>query len=247
MISKNKIKLIHSLESKKQRAEQRLFVAEGVKCISELMDHYSCRYLAATAAVLDSRLWRADEITEATQEDIRRASLLQNPQDAVALFELPDSTVLVDSLDQELVLVLDHIQDPGNMGTIIRLANWFGIQHIVCSLNTVDLYNPKIVQASMGALSGVHVYYTDIISLLQSYPNAPIYGTFLEGDTIYQQPLSSHGFIIMGNEGNGIGDKTAALVNKKLYIPSFMSDPTGVESLNVATAAAIILSEFRRR
>ncbi len=152
------------------------------------------------------------------------------------------------STKQELCIVLDTIQDPGNLGTIIRLANWFGIKNIICSTTTADVYSPKVIQATMGSLSGIDIYYTDLCEYLAALPtNTPIYGTFLDGSNIYTTPLTSNGVIIMGNEGNGISDKVAATVTERLYIPPYNPTLKTTESLNVGVATAVICAEFRRR
>ena len=147
---------------------------------------------------------------------------------------------------QSLCLALDDVQDPGNLGTIIRVADWFGIEHIFCSQGTVDVYNPKTIQATMGALARVKLHYCHLPSLIASL-DVPVYGTFLDGTDMYQENLTNHGLIVMGNEGNGIGDEVGKLVNKRLYIPNYPPQRETSESLNVAMATGIICAEFRRR
>jgi TrmH family RNA methyltransferase len=149
--------------------------------------------------------------------------------------------------DRKLSLVLDGIQDPGNMGTIVRVADWFGIEDIICSPDTADIYNPKTVQATMGAIARVKVHYTNLKDFLQKHNHLPIYGTFLEGKNIYCESLSENGFIVMGNEGNGIRPETEKAINRKLFIPSFPFEREASESLNVGVATGIICGEFRRR
>ena len=228
MISKNKIKLIHSLEHKKSRKETGLFVAEGRKIISDLKKNF--------------------ELVDFFEgEDAEKASLLDTPANQLALFKCKNHSVK--EINQSaLTLALDDIQNPGNLGTIIRLADWFGIEDIYCSEKCADIYNPKVVQATMGSLGHVNVFYTNLKELLQTLPeNYPIYGTFLEGDNIYEQKLTKNGVVIMGNEGHGISDDIKNLVNAKLFIPNYPQDRQLSESLNVAIATAIICSEFRRR
>ena len=248
-ISKNKIKFIRSLEQKKVRREERVFLAEGPKLTADLLGHFRCRYLAATDDWLASHnTIEADEIDTATIDEIARASLLKTPQDVIAIFVQREEKTDITVIEKQLCLALDDVQDPGNMGTIIRIADWFGIEHIFCSTNTVDVYSPKVVQATMGALSRVHLHYvslTDLIGKLNK--NVPIYGTLLDGTNIYTQELSTTGLIVMGNEGNGITAEVRQLINRKLYIPNYPEGRDTSESLNVAIATAVTCAEFRRR
>ncbi len=256
-LSKNKIKYIRSLDQKKIRREENAFLAEGPKLVGDLLGHFPCRLLVATPLWLkehpqvkqsSSETPRIDEILEATDEELSRASLLKTPQQVLAVFEQPniqpDSTVIAHSL----CLALDDIQDPGNLGTIIRLADWFGIEHLFCSPNTVDVYNPKTIQATMGGIARVKVHYTPLPELIRSLgPDTPVYGTFLDGKNMYEQPLSTHGLIVMGNEGKGIGQEVEAMINRKLYIPNYPPTRETSESLNVAIATAVVCAEFRRQ
>ena len=248
-ISKNKIKFIRSLEQKKVRREERVFLAEGPKLSADLLGHFRCRYLAATDDWLVSHnSIEADEIDTATIDEIARASLLKTPQDVIAIFNQRKEKTDITVIEKQLCLALDDVQDPGNLGTIIRIADWFGIEHIFCSTNTVDVYSPKVVQATMGALSRVHLHYvslTDLIGKLNK--NVPIYGTLLDGTNIYTQELSTTGLIVMGNEGNGITAEVRQLINRKLYIPNYPEGRDTSESLNVAIATAVTCAEFRRR
>ena len=247
MLSKNKIKYIRSLELKKNRKEERAFVAEGHKLVGDLLGHFSCHMLLATRTWLDMHPQAvADEIIEVTQEELTRASLQKAPQDVLAIFEQPDYPMDKEVIAQSLCLALDDVQDPGNLGTIIRVADWFGIEHIFCSQGTVDVYNPKTIQATMGALARVKLHYCHLPSLIASL-DVPVYGTFLDGVDMYQENLTNHGLIVMGNEGNGIGDEVGMLVNKRLYIPNYPPQRETSESLNVAMATGIICAEFRRR
>lgn len=247
MLSKNKIKYIRSLELKKNRKEERAFVAEGHKLVGDLLGHFSCRLLLATRTWMDAHPHVvADEIIEVTQEELTRASLQKTPQDVLAIFGQPDYPMDTDVISQSLCLALDDVQDPGNLGTIIRVADWFGIEHIFCSQGTVDVYNPKTIQATMGALARVKLHYCHLPSLIASL-DVPVYGTFLDGVDMYQENLTNQGLIVMGNEGNGIGDEVGKLVNKRLYIPNYPPQRETSESLNVAMATGIICAEFRRR
>lgn len=252
MLSKAKIKLIQSLEQKKKRREERLFVAEGPKVVGDLMPYFPCRLIVAEPTCLASHPeMRATEVIEATSDELRKASFLKTPQEVLALFELPSYATPHDVASQELCLALDDVQDPGNLGTIIRVADWFGIRHIFCSIGTTDAFSPKTVQATMGAIARVQIHYVDLYNFLrrikQENPSTPLYGTFLEGQNIYQESLTSHGIIIMGNEGNGIGQKVKELVSHKLFIPNYPEGSATSESLNVAIATAITCAEFRRR
>lgn len=249
MLSKSKVKYIHSLELKKYRNELNCFVAEGNKLVADMMPAFDCELLLAKPC------WMAtqgdlpvQELIVAEEEDIRKASFLKNPQDVLAVFKRPDWLLDEANPATQLLLALDGIQDPGNLGTIIRLADWFGIEHIVCSLDTVDVFSPKTVQATMGALAHVKIHYTDLTHFLKKYENlVPLYGTFLDGENMYTQKLTETGIIVMGNEGNGIRPEIENLINTKLYIPSYPADHETSESLNVAIATAVICAEFRRR
>ena len=250
MLSKNDIKNIKSLELKKFRDEKRLFVAEGHKLVGELLGVFKCVILVATDEWL-ARQGRipADRIEAVTADELKRASLLRSPQDVLAVFCMPDERLTMkEAAAKNLVLALDDVQDPGNLGTIIRIADWFGIKDIFCSKGTADIFNPKAVQATMGAISRVKIHYTDLVKEITALPaSVPVYGTFLDGEIIYDTKLSDNGVIIMGNEGNGISKEVGRTVNRKLYIPNWPAGAATSESLNVAIATAIVCSEFRRR
>ena len=250
MISKNQIKLIRSLEQKKNRKHEGLFVAEGPKVVGDLLQAgYHARYLFSTVERPDAEL--------ITDDELRKISFLQHPQEVLAVFETPQTshripadapTRSLSPLTSHLYIALDGIQDPGNLGTIIRIADWFGISTIYCSLDTADVYNPKVVQATMGSLAHVQVVYTDLLELFKQLPPSyPIYGTLLDGENIYDQKLTQEGIIVMGNEGNGISPEVRKHITKRLLIPDFHSNGLCAESLNVAIATAITCSEFRRR
>lgn len=253
MLSKNKIKLIQSLNRKKHRDEAGSFLVEGNKMVEEaLRSDFDIELVVCTSAYANQHPEinkRSAELVISDNETISKASLLQNPQDALAIVCQPKNTSPEINLQNELCLALDFIQDPGNLGTILRIADWFGITHVICSENTVDVFNPKVVQASMGAVFRVMTYVSPLTSFLNTCieSSIPVYGTFLEGQNIYEQNLSSHGVIVLGNEGNGISDAVSRLVTQKLLIPTFSAHPNKPESLNVAIAAAICCSEFRRR
>lgn len=241
MLSKNQIKYIRALELKKNRKCENLFVAEGPKVVDDLLRAgFVPHSIFSTTQRADSQL--------ITEEELNRISFLQHPQEVLAVFHIPANSLTSDVMLQSsgISLALDGIQDPGNLGTIIRIADWFGINTVYCSPDTADAYNPKVVQATMGSLAHVHIIYCDLVSLL-SQADVPIYGTLLDGEDIYQQPLSDKGIIVMGNEGNGISQEIRRLVTHKLLIPNFNKNPKTAESLNVAIATAITCSEFRRR
>lgn len=248
-LSKNRIKYIRSLELKKNRKADKVFLAEGPKLVGDLLGHFECRFLIATAGWLsEHRNLPTDDVTEVSDEELSRASLLKTPQQVLAVFCQPEERMDASVISRSLCLALDDVQDPGNLGTIIRLADWFGIEHIFCSPNTVDVYNPKTVQATMGGIARVKLHYTPLPELIRSLEEGvPVYGTFLDGKNMYEQPLSAHGLIVMGNEGNGIGEEVERLVNRKLYIPNYPADRTTSESLNVAIATAVVCAEFRRQ
>ena len=241
-ISKQQVRWIRSLQQKKVRDEEGVFVAEGEKCIGELLGKFEL------VVLVDS--------SNATEEEVAQMSSLKTPQGSIAVFRKKDPTPLPPySSTPTLCLALDNIQDPGNLGTIIRTADWFGISDIYCSKDTADCYNPKVVQATMGALARVNIHYVDLVTLLQGNPTpllpyspTPIYGTLLDGRNIYEAgaiPEPARGVIVMGNEGNGISEAVKKCITHPLYIPSYTPD-THIESLNVAVATAITLAEFRR-
>ena len=250
MISKNQFKFIRQLDQKKYRRREGLFVAEGTKVVGDLLQRYQPHSLFATAewlAANHSVLSPSLAITEVSSDELQRSSFQQHPQQVLALFPIPDHAASTAFQPSALSLALDGVQDPGNLGTIIRIADWFGIKTIYCSEDTVDAWNPKVVQATMGSIARINLIYIDLPELLDTLPDSfPVYGTLLDGEDIYQQPLSENGLIIMGNEGNGISEAVRTRINHRLLIPSFSQGDTA-ESLNVAIATAITCSEFRRR
>lgn len=250
MLSKSKVKQIRSLELKKFRNEFNTFVAEGNKLVADMLHAFECDLLIAKPSWMATQGdIPAKELLEADDEDIRKASFLKNPQDVLAVFRCPAWSLEEADPANQLIIALDGIQDPGNLGTIIRLADWFGIEHIVCSQDTADVFSPKTVQATMGALVHVKVHYTDLPAYLQKQTakGVPLYGTFLDGENMYTIELSETGIIIMGNEGKGIRPDIEVLINEKLYIPNYPQERETSESLNVAIATAVVCAEFRRR
>ena len=247
MIGKNTIKWVHSLEMKKNRKHEQLFVAEGPKVVADLLAHYRPRAVFATSEWEGrSSVPSYAEVETVSDDELRRLSFLQHPQQVLAVFEMGEQGTPSLNGDR-LTLVLDGVQDPGNLGTIIRIADWFGIDNIICSPETADAYNPKVVQATMGSLARVNVSYTPLLPFLSSLPHGlPVYGTLLDGHDIYGSTLSGGGIIIMGNEGNGISEEVRTHVTHPLLIPNFRQGD-GAESLNVAVATAITCSEFCRR
>lgn len=324
-LSKNKIKLISSLKLKKYRDELSLFVAEGPKLVSDLLNFFSAKIIVCTQSWLDENSPSAEEIiVVSSADDLKSVTQLSSPSPVLAVFYKKDcssisnsvqlsskkspNSIPAESVPQEfnshsslspnngggfasnpvtnitnplspdsrnqkevlnpsnhseyfsnplspdffkekrLILAIDSVQDPGNLGTIIRIADWFGINDIVCSETTVDVYNFKTIQATMGALCNVNIHYInlkDFCAIAASY-NWPLYGTFLDGEVIYNAKLSDFGVIIMGNEGNGISSDIADLVSNRLYIPDYPLGKSYSESLNVAVATSIVCNEFRR-
>ena len=245
MITRSEIQLVRSLADKRARTETGLFVAEGAKLIGELRaSSFRIRRIYAREGV-----FTGPEVTTASAKEMERLSLLKTPSDSLAVVEIPHRTPDIGRLRQSLVLALDDIQNPGNLGTIIRLADWFGVGDILCSEATADCFNPKVVQATMGAILRVRVHYCDLAAWLatEQAADTPIYGTFLEGDNLYETELSPTGIILMGNEGRGVTPACAAQVTRKLFIPPYPADRHATESLNVAMATGIVCAEFRRR
>lgn len=249
MISKNKIKLIQSLSQKKFRDETNLFVGEGTKLVLELADSFQCSILVTTAEWLgENKIIKADEIIEVDEAGLKKISNQQSPQGVLAVFRKPVYKWNEEDLKTNLSLALDDVQDPGNLGTIIRIADWFGIADIFCSEHSVDAFNPKTVQATMGALSRVKVHTVNIIDFLKNLNHkVTVYGTFMNGENIYTQTLSENGIIVMGNEGNGISAEIEKYIDKRLLIPNFPIGQTTSESLNVGVATALVCAEFRRQ
>ncbi|PKG42053.1 TrmH family RNA methyltransferase [Psychroflexus sp. MES1-P1E] len=242
MLSKNQIKLIKSLNKKKHRLENGLFVAEGVKVIKEfLISPFRLNALYSIADIFHIEEGESHIISE---KDLQQISNLKTAQTALAVFEIPKSSVPDEKV--ELTLALDSIRDPGNLGTIIRMCDWFGVKQLICSLDTVDCFNPKVVQATMGSLTRVKVIFTDLESYLLSTSNFK-YGAFMDGENIYETSLKTkNAIIVLGNEANGISSEINSQLDAKISIPRH-GVVKSAESLNVAMAGAILLSEFKRR
>ena len=254
MLTKQQQKYIRSLALKKHRDAEGVFLAEGPKVVGDLLGKFPCRLLAATPEFLASQPMyaeHADLVVSCDAENLHRASLLQAPRPVLAVFDkarYKEAEIPPPHPERELVLLLDEVQDPGNLGTIIRLADWFGLRHIICSPTCADAFAPKVVQSTMGSLARVAVTYRDLTDYLQLLgKDVEIYGTFLDGNNVYEEELTRSGCLIMGNEGRGISKELARFVTKRLYLPNYPEGcPTG-ESLNVAIATAITCAEFRRR
>ncbi len=245
-LTNNIRKKFASLSSAKGRRDHCLFMAQGEKCVLDTIDYFESETILATSQwiALHPEIERNHDVTVVKQSEIERISTLTTPPSVIAIYHIPMCSQL--ELNDGLVIALDGIQDPGNFGTIIRVADWMGITNIIASPESVDVWSPKVVQATMGAISRVDVRYTELPEFL-GRTTLPIYGTFLDGDNIYQSPLTKDGVIVMGNEGKGISPEVASLIRKRLFIPSYPPDRKTSESLNVAVATAITLSEFRRR
>ena len=236
MVSKSQIKLITSLAQKKYRQQNALFVVEGIKGIREFLgSSYVLHSLYALEGVFEDQ-----DTTEVSPAELKKISFLKTPQKALALFEIPKQRLEIKSGFQ---LVLDEVRDPGNLGTLIRLCDWYGIEHLICSEQTVDCFNPKVVQATMGSLTRVNLVYTDLETYL-SKQKLPVYGAFMDGENVYRSQLPEEAILVLGNEANGVSAAVSEKIQQKISIPQFGSSTT--ESLNVAIAGAILVSEFKR-
>ena len=237
MLSKNQVKLIQKLHQKKYRNELNLFIVEGKKSINEFLQAgYTPQLLIATEAFTTGVPQHL--ITPVSKDELRKVSTLQNPDEGLAVFEQPKHKGI---LQEGVIVALDNVQDPGNLGTIIRLCDWFGVETLLCNTRTVDCYNPKVVQASMGSLTRVAVHYLDLAAFLTTTA-LPVYTMDLEGENLYTATFPKDCILILGNEANGISAEVRALSNEVITIPRF-SKHQRTESLNVAMAGAIILSE----
>ena len=241
MITRAEILDIKALANKQGREDLGAFIAEGEKLVDEIRNSS----LRIRRILQTKPIFAEGELI--SEKEMERISQLKSANSVLAVVELPKHKLTLANPTKNLVLCLDRIQNPGNLGTIIRLADWFGISDIVCSEDTADCFNPKVVQATMGAILRVRVHYTNLAAWLASHKDARIYGTFLEGENIYNAELEKAGVIVMGNEGQGISAEVAKCVSHKLLIPPYPADRCGSESLNVAVATAVICSEFRRR
>lgn len=240
MVSKNQIKRITSLQQKKFRKLEQLFVVEGVKGVQELLDS---NFELVELYTTNTQLFAIDssKVHAITSAELQKISSLTTPNTCLALFKIPEGKTFEEN---GLIVAVDDVRDPGNLGTIIRLCDWFGIKTLYCSEESVDVYNPKVVQATMGSISRVNVVYGDLSAFL-SKTKLPIFGTFMDGKNIYKELLPNEGIIVMGNEANGISKSIEELVTHRIAIPRF-GDLQATESLNVATATAVVLSEFKR-
>jgi len=254
MISKTRIKFIKSLQNKKIRDEERLFVIEGDKLVREFLSAgIHVKYLVAKPEFINSLQPNltgfADSIEEVSYDELKQISTLKTPHNALAIVYMPEHEINLPEIVKNLSVALDCVQDPGNMGTIIRAAGWFGIKNIVCSTDCVDVYNPKVVQASMGALLHVNVFCYDLKNLFTfaAEKSVAVFGTMLEGNSIYDHKPENKGIILLGNESKGISDDLIPYITEKIRIPKFSEAREGIDSLNVGMAAAIVFSEFIRK
>jgi RNA methyltransferase, TrmH family len=264
MLSKNQVKLISSLGAKKFRAEHGLFIAEGVKIVEELLrSSINVKQVFATgdwiagysslptahlpAGAQPAHRQAGSQLIEVSESELAKISQLTTPNQVLAVAEIPSYELDIEKLEGKLTLVLDDIRDPGNLGTIIRIADWFGITDVICSESSVDAWNPKVVQATMGSIARVQVHYGDLQKIIPSV-KIPVYGAVLGGDSIYEKELAREGLIVIGNESKGISPGVTDLLTDKLTIPNYsQNNPLGeAESLNAAIATAVICAEFRR-
>lgn len=240
MLSKNQLKLITSLQQKKYRIKSGFFIAEGIKVVNEFLNStISCEHLYCTEDYVGEIADFNPEII--SEKELKKISTLKSPNKILGVFKIPTYNQVK---EKGVLLALDNIKDPGNLGTIIRLCDWFGIKQLICSPETVDCYNTKVVQSTMGSLARVSIIYRDLNTFLKD-TNLPIYGALLEGENVYQSELNKDSILVMGNESNGISKEITQLITHKITIPRF-GDLKQTESLNVATATAILLSEFKR-
>ncbi len=246
-LSKNKIKLINSLKHKKFRKKENLFICEGIKIFDTLITsrEFNIREIYATENF--AKKYPRQKITIISHNELKKISTLTTPQEVIAIVEIPQRDIENENFNKGITIVLDHIQDPGNLGTIIRTADWFGIERIVCSSDSVDLYNPKVVQASMGSIFSVPVFYENLEYFFEKInKKIPVFGTLLDGENIYSIDKPSNAIILIGNEANGIRKQHLKFITKAVTIPSF-NEGKAAESLNAAIATAIICSEFSKQ
>lgn len=248
ILSKSKLNLFSRLGSRKQREKLRLFVAEGEKCVADTLGHFTPEAIIASEAWAEKHSeHNVIPLTIAGEEELRRISQLQTLPEVIAVYQMPDPMIADEKLiSKSLTMLLDAVQDPGNLGTILRTASWFGIKQVVLGDGCADPYNPKAVQASMGAIGMIRIIQDNLASLIDQHQDIPVYGTLLDGTDIYSTPLAIPAFVAMGNEGNGLSEEIRKRVSNPLLIPSMASGPHA-ESLNVAAATAVTLSEFGRR
>jgi len=252
MISKSTIKRIKSLSLKKYRQKEKLFLIEGDKNVLEVLQStFIVTQLFTTKAFISEYpkyTKNAKQVVEVSNEEVKKLSLQKNPQNSLAVCKLPQETSLPEKLKGDLSLFLDGIQDPGNLGTLIRICDWFGISHLLCSPDTADLYNPKVIQASMGSFCRVKIWYAsfELVNEIATRSDAEVIGTFLNGRNIYMENLPARALLVIGNEGNGIRESVEEKIARKITIPRFTQN-IGAESLNAAIATGIICAEFKRQ
>jgi TrmH family RNA methyltransferase len=244
MLSKSQISLIKSLHQKKFRKEHQLFIVEGLKAFTEFLNSsYTIQSIYCLTDIIPKLpiLSYKQKVFEVTLNELQKISALQTPQGIIAIIEIPNYQIFNEELTDGITLVLDGIQDPGNLGTIIRTADWFGFKNILCSINTVDIYNPKVIQATMGSIARVNVFYANLTTILNE-SNLPKYGTLLNGENLFKTNWPNKGYIIFGSEGNGITQEILPMITHPITIPGNGS----TESLNVAISAAICCAEIKR-
>lgn len=266
MLTKSQTKYINSLKQKKNRESQGLFIAEGIKIVSALgglnsssssiestnggQEGIKIRAIYSSVNFQLSIFNYPIEVIRIKENELKKISSLTTPNEVLAICEIPKYKLDTKTLSKKITLVLDTIQDPGNLGTIIRVADWFGIENIICSNDTVEVYNPKVVQATMGSIARVKVHHVQLEKFLsdvrRQMPDVRIFGAVLNGENLYEKNLSKEGMIVIGNESKGISDELLPFITDKIKIPSYSNGATSAESLNAAIAAAIICSEFRR-
>jgi RNA methyltransferase, TrmH family len=252
VLSKNNIKFINSLKNKKFRNIHRQFIVEGEKMVLELLTSgFRVRQIISIDEwfqKLEVKLPEGVEITSTDPSTIKKISEQKTPDNVLAIVDIPEKELIPTEIESELSIVLDDIRDPGNLGTIIRTADWFGVKNIICSTDSVDVYNPKVVQSTMGAIFRVNTWYVDLPEFMENYRSKLIiYGTYLDGANIYDLPLTGTGLILFGNESKGISKQYDHYVSKKLFIPAYNQSEPKPESLNLSISVAVVIAEFRRR
>lgn len=251
MITKTEIKLINSLSIKKYREINNLFIVEGNKIVDEIIESdYKIKYLIHTEKYNPPKFNSAEKTIQTNIETIKKISNFKTAPSVVALVVLKYNQLIINNLKNKLTLAIDEIQDPGNLGTIVRICDWFGIENIICSENSVDIYNPKVIQASMGAFLRVNVFYKNLENFIIEYKKQTeniCYGAFLDGQSIYDVNKNENSLLVMGNEGNGISESIENLIESKIFIPPYFSNGKHSESLNLSVATAIVCNEFRKK
>ena len=249
-LSKSKISLFKSLSIKKYRLQHNLFIAEGEKIVNEIIkSNFSIKYIIHTEKWTNNFHTKNAEIINVKLSEIDKITNLKTSPQVVAIVDIPRNDLHISSLKSKLTLAIDDIQDPGNLGTLIRICDWFGIENIICSQNSVDVFNPKVIQASMGSFLRVNVHYVNLHDFINEYKNTTdnvCYGTFLDGENLYNCEKQECSLIILGNEGKGISEEVENLIDKRLFIPPFNAEQHS-ESLNISIAGAVVCSEFRRK